>query len=611
MTRYAVRGAALAAVGCMVTITVAGLSVTAGGGTERVREIRSSTRLSDGRRLETVNHLVLATAGSGGAPSKYLVVWAGDWNASDISSKESALDAAPSDQLPAPDFLAVIDADPSSHSYGAVVNTVTIAGPDGFENEPHHMQYTWRRGDRIYAGGLFGDRTFVFDVDALPVVRLAGVVEPMDTPCGSVPDAYWVLRDGTAFGTYMGGPNVAGDPRCNAGINNGFAGTPGEIVRIARDGRVLGEHSAAGDVVRPWANDIGRPQRCVSNPPLVRASCANPHGIQAREDLGLMVTADYAEPRNVPIDPATQVDPNVFRDTVRVWDIADLDHPRLRSVSVMPRGSMAFLPPEPTDAKGVMGIMETTVTNMPGHKGAFSSSMCGGQIYYSADISVANPMWREVFDLRTAAASILGPGAEPGGCAGAGWIQTSPDDTTLFQAVIGRNPGTLGPDDPGIPKMVYALDIRPLLAVPPSGWVVEAPGICAIDTEPEVFAGGSESNCPSFLGAVQIRDTSSGGPHWGAIDTFSLSDEPGRQTSVRRIAVSDYFVARAGINGDHRVCVIDVAADGTMSIDTSFRDEVRDVPCVDFNRALWPHGPFRRAKPHSMLFVAGPGGPHG
>ena len=26
---------------------------------------------------------------------------------------------------------------------------------------------------------------------------------PQDTPCGSVPDAYWVLNDGTAYGTIV------------------------------------------------------------------------------------------------------------------------------------------------------------------------------------------------------------------------------------------------------------------------------------------------------------------------------------------------------------------------------------------------------------------------
>jgi len=548
------------------------------------------------------------TTGADAPGHPYLVVWTGDWNAGDYAGGDAADPASILERLSngdaGPDFLAVIDAAPSSPTYGTVVNTVPVPG---VENEPHHMQYSWQPGQRIFAGGLFTDTTFVFDVDALPDVSLVGTVGPMDTPCGSVPDAYWVLGDGTAYGTYMGGPNIAGDPRCNGGINNGFAGTPGSLVRIGPDAMVLGEFPVAGDPARPHPNDAGRPQRCVSNPPLARASCANPHGIQAREDLGFMITSDYAEPRNVPIDPASAPDPNVFRDTVRIWDIGNVGAPRLHSVSVMPVGSMAFLPPERVDARGVMGIMETTVTNLPGHRGAFASSMCGGQIYYTADITSANPMWRQVFDA-TAAAKTLDPAVERvDGCIGAGWLQTSPDDTVLFQAVIGRSAGTLAPDDPGVPKMIYALDISALVAVPPSEWTVDNVAVCTVDTEAEVNGGGAEPGCPRVAGAIDLGDPTSGGPHWGAIDNFSLSDDPGRLSGVTRIAVSNYFVARSGLDGDHRVCVIDVAADGALTLDTTFTDERTGSPCADFDRPAWPHGAYGAGKPHSMLFVVSQG----
>lgn len=533
--------------------------------------------------------------------SSYLVVWAGDWNAGDIT-RASDVDAG-ADLAPGPDFLAVIDSDPASATYGKVVRTVPVSL---LENEPHHMQYSWKPGDRIYAGGLFSDRTFVFDVDAIPDVEPVGVVEPLDTPCGSVPDAYWVLQDGTAYGTYMGGPNVAGDPRCNAGISNGFAGTPGSIVRIGPDARVLSEVSAAGDPKQPFASDAGRRTECASNPPLARPSCANPHGIQVREDLNLMITSDYAEPRNVPINPGAAPDPNVFRDTVRVWNIRDRNAPQLHSVSVMPRGSMAFLPPERVDARGVMGIMETTVTNRPQHRGAFASSMCGGQIYYSADITVQNPMWRQVFDV-SAAANVLDPAVgRVQGCSGGGWLQTSPDDSILFHTVIGRNPGTLDAADPGVPKMLMAIDIRSLVAIPPSEWTLDSTTICTINTAAEVSGGGSEPSCPSVAGVVRLLDATTGGPHWGAIDNFSLSSDPQRLSPVTRIAVTNYFVGRSGLDGNHRLCMVVVGPGGSLSIDTGFRDENTGESCVAFDRPVWPHGTFGRAKPHSMLFVTPP-----
>ncbi|HVL89969.1 MAG TPA: hypothetical protein VM841_07025 [Actinomycetota bacterium] len=546
----------------------------------------------------------LVTAAPASPSSSYLVVWAGDWNAGDAraGAPDLAIEAG-ADLAAGPDFLAVVDADPSSASYGKVVRTLPVSL---LENEPHHMQYAWSPGDRIFAGGLFSDRTFVFDVDSIPDVRLEGVVEPLDTPCGSVPDAYWVLSDGTAYGTYMGGPNVAGDPRCNGGISNGFAGTPGSIVRISPDAKVLSETSAAGAFNQPHPNDAGRPAQCVSNPPLARPSCANPHGIQVREDLHVMITSDYAEPRNVPIDPVSAPDPNVFRDTVRVWDIRDRNRPVLHSVSVMPRGSMAFDPPPQVDARGVMGIMETTVTNVPQHRGAFAQSMCGGQIYYSADITVKNPMWRQVFDVSVAANALDPDVGRVQGCTGGGWLQTSPDDTTLFHTVIGRNARTLGPSDPGVPKMLIAIDIRSLVAIPPSQWTLDSTTICTIDTAAEVVAGGSEPSCPSVAGVVELADATTGGPHWGAIDNFSLSSAPGRLTSVTRIAVSNYFVGRSGLDGNHGLCMVDVAAGGSLSIDGGFRDEHTGDACVSFDRPIWPHGTYGRAKPHSMLFVTPP-----
>lgn len=68
-------------------------------------------------------------------------------------------------------------------------------------------------GQRSYAGGLLSDTTYVFTATHLPVLRLGGVTTPTDTLCGSMPDAYTVLRDGTAYGSHMGGPDVPNPSR--------------------------------------------------------------------------------------------------------------------------------------------------------------------------------------------------------------------------------------------------------------------------------------------------------------------------------------------------------------------------------------------------------------
>lgn len=63
-------------------------------------------------------------------------------------------------------------------------------------------------------------------------------------------------------------------------------------------------------------------------------------------------------------------------------------------------------------------------------------------------------------------------------------------------------------------------------------------------------------------------------------------------------------MARTGLDGDHRVCMVDIGPDGKLTEDTAFTDENTKQSCVSFNRERWPHGAFGNAKPHSMLFVA-------
>ncbi|MCW2673090.1 MAG: hypothetical protein JWP14_1679, partial [Frankiales bacterium] len=422
-------------------------------------------------------------------------------------------------------------------------------------------------------------------------LTLSGANLPTDTLCGSIPDAYWVLKDHTAYGTYMGGPDAPGPCVYSNGetrIGNGFGGSPGEIVRIGTDGKTLSETPAA-------LSTSEDPVDCINYPVLPQATCANPHGIQVREDLGVLVASDYAEPRNIVLDPVKPQDANIFRDTVRTFDIKNRNDPKLVSVSHMPDGPRKERNPGHEEPRG---IMETTVTNLPGHKGAFSESMCGGVIYYTPDITAKKPVWREVFDDTTAAKELNPDTVEGGGCDGGGWVQTSLDDKYLYHAVIGRGPGSLDDYDTGSAKMVYTLDIRKLLAA-------GTRTTCSINTISEVYDGGSEADCPTLASALPIKDLTSGGPHWGTLDNFQLGTDGyyHQTTDVRRIAISDYFVARTSVDGNHRVCMINVSPEGKLSLDTTFRDENEGTPCVDFNRSDWPHGKYGNAKPHSELFV--------
>jgi hypothetical protein len=594
----------------LALLLAVGLIIAAGihnGASASVSIVKSVVKGSDGKSYWVTNHLVTSYASkqltASGAPKsahEYLLVWAGDQNVADTKGsdiqrtpiavnpvKTTNEDAV--DDPPAPDFLAVIDADKSSPTYGKVVNTATV-GPL-VENEPHHMQYLWHKGDKIFAGGLFSSATYVFDVSKLPAIQLSGVSLPTDTPCGSIPDAFWTLPDGTAYGTYMGGPVAPGPCKYTDGqvrVGNGYGGSPGEIVHFSGTGKVLSEEPAALPGDEGLAN-------CPNYPAIpLHATCANPHGIQARVDLKRLVVSDYAEPRNIVLDPVKPQDNKLFRSTVRIFDISKENDPKLVSVATMPNGPRVERNPgheEPT------GIMETTVTNQPQHRGAFAESMCGGVIYYTPDITAKKPVWREVFDDTTAAKEINPDVTEGAGCDGGGWLQTSADDHYLFHAVIGRNPASLSADDTGSPKMVYALDISKLVA---AGTGTK----CSIDNIREVYSGGAEADCPTVASTVAIPDGTSGGPHWGAIDNFTLTSGRYAETAtVHRIAVSDYFVARTGVDGNHKVCMVNVGPNEQMSIDRTFIDENEGTPCVDFNRTNWPHGKDGDAKPHSEMFV--------
>lgn len=556
---------------------------------------QGSGQLSD-TVVSVTNHVVRkhATRDADATPREYLLVWAGDENIADtaVSDIEELPDSLAGpvgktrDALPGQDFLAVVDATEGSSAYGEVVNTATVSPL--VENEPHHMQYTWHKGDTVFAGGLFSATTYAFDVSALPYIKLKGASLPTDTLGGSVPDAYWMLDDGTTYATYMGGPVLPGPHLYSDGSvhsGNGFAGSPGEVVRFDRNGKVLGQHPAA----TPGGDDS---DVCEDLPGSGEPTCANPHGIQAREDLDTMVTADYVEPRNIILDPLEPLSPYLYRSTVRTWDISDPARPTVESVSYLPAG-----PDEDTrdpQYRDSSAVMETTVTQRHGHKGAFVQTMQGGAIYYAPDITAPKPDWRKVWDDGDALTKFNPDSGSDAAATNGGWIQTSANDHYLYHTIMGRHRGTLDSDDPGAPGGVIALDISKL--------VDESEPDCDLHT------GSRADDCPELTGATGINPDEPGmGPHFGTSDNFDLgADGKYHETDQpKRIAATDYFIARSGHDGDHRVWMLNTGDDGELSLDRDFRDEFTGEVGLDFNRDAWPHGRTGNAKPHLGLLVVG------
>jgi hypothetical protein len=583
----------------------------------------SATSATDATTTNAAAQQQMAACPPSGNGHEYMVVWAGKMNAADLTGKdaityaqggavnpEGIKEVLPQELVPGQDMMVTIDAEQGCDTYGKVVNIALIPGADGLENEPHHMQYIWFPGESVWAGGLFTSRLFTYDMSKLPQVRLVHVDEPWSTPGGSIWDAFDALPDGSAYGTLMGGPLYA------------YGMTPGEVVHIGPDGKILGEFSAGAPEGLPPIDTNGLP----TCPDL--GSCANPHGIQARADLHRLVTSDYAEPARIIEDPTKPENFNIFRRTVREWDITDTARPKLIKVDVMPKGPRDDSNPGHAENLGIMEVGKTwdyPLANGTVPKGMFAESMCGGAIFYTSDITdTTNHPWREVFDSTTAVLSPKaqsafsgqvpngGPNSqitEAGGCDGAAWLNVTPDNRFLLHAINGRYTNQDDFADSGTPKMLYALDVQKLLAAG-SHYQCNIDNIRAVNDSTN---GGPD--CPTVAGVAPVNDTSSGGPHWGAFDNFNLgtvqvtdpvTHQPFTDThAVTRLAFANYFVARTGVDGNHKLCMLNMDPQtGDLSFDNTFIDEKLGTPCVDFNRKHWPGGATTGYyKPHSMLFV--------
>src|SRR5262245_14047172 len=119
---------------------------------------------------------------------KFLFVWAGD------QARKSA------------DFLAVVDFDETSASYGKVITTVPLPAPGATGNEPHHVGLS-RDGRVLACGGLLSvlrgqKEVFFFDVSDPTAPQFISAADP---PLSAITDEFYPLPDGGFLVTMMGG----------------------------------------------------------------------------------------------------------------------------------------------------------------------------------------------------------------------------------------------------------------------------------------------------------------------------------------------------------------------------------------------------------------------
>jgi hypothetical protein len=542
--------------------------------------------------LPAVLACTLAAPWSALAGSSYLAVW--------LSDKETDNNHLNTD------FLAIIDADPHSRTYGEVVNTASLQNVPGANllndlgftdalglttkyglpstgipsdalNEAHHMTHdpiVVGGHSYLYLGGLISANVFRCDVtDPLDIPTCPLVTSAKEVENFSGVDDFTQAPNGNVLVTYMGAKNLT---------------TPGGLVELGLDGTVVGEYAAA---------KLGGPTRYMPSIDGVTDTglLAHPHGLDFRQDLNLLVTSDYADPLSMATSANLQGVTEDMGTTVRFWDLSDLKAgPTAIAQVPVGNGREALFTNNAPE-----GVMSVALTHLHEHRGVFAATMGGGSIWYAPDATAAQPEFRMVYR--------VGPGASPA------VFFITPDDRFLVQPIEGTwSPGdaVFDRDYPGEhSRRVIVLDIQKLLrartlvrcAAPPV--VTDANGI--IQLIPAHNNGADD--CPMVTGTLNLDSQANfdthGGPHFLAFDH-----------ETRRVAAANYFVQLTPFNlpglhmaGDDRVCIARLTQTGQLVLDTAFKDELTGLPCVAMDRPKsyeWPnHGATGAAKPHMMAFI--------
>jgi hypothetical protein len=564
--------------------------------------------------LATVTSIMATSGVAGGQtekkPRTVLYLWAGDAGQGPVLS--NGKDYSTPDN---PDFLAVMDADADSPTYGKILKTISVptGGPG---NEPHHMQpYTPAGCHTVFAGGLFSDFWYQFDIsDALNPHR-TGTITPAAT-MGTVPDAAFVLPNCEALGTEMGG-----DPSTGSYIG----GPHGTVIRMNPDGTMVLETQVSDRAQdkgcqEQWvpSGTSGKPGGDFKRKTSVNDCLpSNPHGIWGRPDLNELVTSDFATPGRLIQAEAPTAD--VAKLTVRHYHLDPActgKQPSPGGADCIKEPRVVLLPDGPREEaneghKENVGVMETGLTNPPGElnpegkspdgylpsKGGFATTMCGGALFYTPDVTAEKPSWKEVYDFTHA-----GQVAEPGlpstaGCSGGGGVTVTPDNRFVVHTIIGREPGQAGnfiassTNPSGFPGLVVKLDAHKLIEAGTNA-------SCSIDTVEEVWQGGKDADCPTLAAVHVVDDKSTGGPHFFSYDYGN---------GTKRLAFFNYFVSETGVGGDLRVCMLNTS---DLSPDRRFPAAVDGQNpgggCIAFRRLNWPgdRGPNAGpAKPHYGLFA--------
>lgn len=219
--------------------------------------------------------LVLMSLSAAASNSPYLFVWAAD------ADKEDT------------DFLAVLDANPDSETYGEVLTTLEV----GLPADAHHSEHRMPDGGRLFINGFRSGHSFVAD---LRNPLTPSVVAHFTTMDGfSHPHSFERLPNGNVLATFQNGP--------------GGRRTTGGVVELTPSGQHVRSSSAAD-----------------SNFPEIRPYSLLP---LPNDDLLVTTTSDMMG--------------EVTTDSIQLWRLSDLSLLRTLKLPEGPRGDEHLAPAEP------------------------------------------------------------------------------------------------------------------------------------------------------------------------------------------------------------------------------------------------------------------------
>ena len=195
-------------------------------------------------------------------PGHYLFAWAGD-----VAKKGN-------------DFLAVIDANPASPSYGHLITTVSTDQPTMLV---HHTEYAMPASGMLFANDHYAGRTFIFDVRDPLHIKIVNSFTDMG---GFMhPHSYLRLPNGHVLATFQ---------HAHHGQHDGWLGKSGGLVEIDDQGKVIRASGTAD--------------------PSLPGALLTPYSLVVLPEIDRVVSTD-----------STMEDDDIFRGlTYQIWRLSDL-----------------------------------------------------------------------------------------------------------------------------------------------------------------------------------------------------------------------------------------------------------------------------------------------